>query len=161
MFGYCICKFEKSDSFQRYLDKFTKDEEKQIGIISFYGKQIKQLRTVAHSHPTLPIRVSTVDRFQGMERNIVIVSMVRSNKIQSSKNQQPDWKRYPDLGYPMQKSLGFAQSPNRLNVALSRAKRLLVIVGNRELFSSLEIYQRLFLIIETNKNNKVINQQEL
>ena len=64
-----LTKFEESGSFQRYLNKFTKDEEKQIGIISFYGKQIKQLRTVAHSHPTLPIRVSTVDRFQGMERN--------------------------------------------------------------------------------------------
>ena len=96
-----------------------------------------------------------------MERNVVIVSMVRSNAIQSSKNQQPDWKRYPDLGYPKQKSLGFAQSPNRLNVALSRAKRLLVIVGNRELFSSLEIYQRLFHTIEANKNNKVIKQQEV
>jgi hypothetical protein len=156
-----LTKFEKSRTFQRYLNKFSKDEDKQIGIISFYGKQIKQLRSVAHSHPALPIRVSTVDRFQGMERNIVIVSMVRSNTIQSSRNQQPDWKRYPDLGYPKQKSLGFAQSPNRLNVALSRAKRLLIIVGNRELFSSLEIYQRLFLTIEANKNNNVVKQQEV
>ena len=156
-----LTRFENSGSFQRYLNKFTKEEDKQIGIISFYGKQIKQLRAVAHKHTNLPIRVSTVDRFQGMERNIVIVSMVRSNTIQSSKNQQPDWKRYPDFGYPKQKSLGFAQSPNRLNVALSRAKRLLVIVGNKELFSTLEIYQRLFLTIETNKNNKVIKQQEV
>ena len=116
---------------------------------------------MAREHASLPIRVSTVDRFQGMERNIVIVSMVRSNIIQSSRNQQPDKKRYPELGYPKQTSLGFAQSPNRLNVALSRAKRLLVIVGNRELFSSLEIYQRLFLTIESNCNNKVINQNEL
>lgn len=153
--------FEKSESFQKYLDKFYKEEDKQIGIISFYGKQIKLLRSVAHSHPTLQIRASTVDRFQGVERNIVIVSMVRSNKIQSSKNQQPDFKRYPDLGYPKQKSLGFAQSPNRLNVALSRARRLLIIVGNRELFSSLEIYQRLFLTIEKNKNNSVIKQSEI
>lgn len=154
-------RFEESGSFQRYLNKFTNEEDKQIGVISFYGKQIKQLRSVAHSHPALPIRVSTVDRFQGMERNIVIVSMVRSNTIQSSRNQQPDWKRYPELGYPKQNSLGFAQSPNRLNVALSRAKRLLVIVGNRELFSSFEIYQRLFLKIDANKNNKIIKQQEV
>lgn len=154
-------RFEESGSFQRYLNKFNKEEDKQIGVISFYGKQIKQLRSVAHSHPNLPIRVSTVDRFQGMERNIVIVSMVRSNTIQSSRNQQPDWKRYPELGYPKQNSLGFAQSPNRLNVALSRAKRLLIIVGNRELFSSLEIYQRLFLTIDANKNNKVIKQGEV
>lgn len=156
-----LTKFEQSSSFLRYLSKFTKDEDKQIGVISFYGKQIKQLRTVAREHSSLPIRVSTVDRFQGMERNIVIVSMVRSNIIQSSRNQQPDKKRYPELGYPKQSSLGFAQSPNRLNVALSRAKRLLVIVGNRELFSNLEIYQRLFFTIEANHNNKVINQNEL
>lgn len=156
-----LTRFEESSSFQRYLNKFNKEEDKQIGIISFYGKQIKQLRSVARSHSTLPIRVSTVDRFQGMERNIVIVSMVRSNLIQSSRNQQPDKKRYPEYGYPKQFSLGFAQSPNRLNVALSRAKRLLIIVGNKELFSTLDIYQRLFLTIEANHNNKVINQDEL
>lgn len=156
-----LTKFEQSSSFLSYLNQFPKDEDKQIGIISFYGKQIKQLRSIAREHSSLPIRVSTVDRFQGMERNIVIVSMVRSNIIQSSRNQQPDKKRYPELGYPKQTSLGFAQSPNRLNVALSRAKRLLVIVGNKELFSNLEIYQRLFLTIESNHNNKVINQNEL
>ncbi|MCQ2071581.1 MAG: AAA domain-containing protein [Bacteroidaceae bacterium] len=156
-----LAKFESSDSFHSYLNKFSKDEDKQIGIISFYGKQIKQLRAIAHAHSTIPVRVSTVDRFQGMERNIVIVSMVRSNTIQSSRNQQPDWKRYPEFGYPKQCSLGFAQSPNRLNVALSRAKRLLVIVGNRELFSTHEIYQRLFDTIVANKNNKVFKQQDI
>lgn len=156
-----LTKFEQSSSFLSYLDQFSKDEDKQIGIISFYSKQIKQLRSIAREHFSLPIRVSTVDRFQGMERNIVIVSMVRSNIIQSSRNQQPDKKRYPELGYPKQTSLGFAQSPNRLNVALSRAKRLLIIVGNRELFSNLEIYQRLFLTIESNPNDKVINHNEL
>ena len=156
-----LSQFEGSDSFQRYLSKFNKDEDKQIGIISFYSKQIKQLRAIAHEHKSLPIRVSTVDRFQGMERNIVIVSMVRSHIIQSSRNQQPDRKRYPVFGYPVQRSLGFAQSPNRLNVALSRAKRLLVIVGNREHFSSSEMYQQLFLTIEMNKNNKVIKQEDL
>ena len=154
-------RFENSTTFQKYLSKFSKEEDKQIGIISFYGKQIKQLIGVAHKHPNLPIRVSTVDRFQGMERNIVIVSMVRSNIIQSSKNQKPDKKRYPDYGFPIQKSLGFAQSPNRLNVALSRAKRLLVIVGNKELFSQHDIYQRLFMTIEANINNKVISQEEV
>ena len=96
-----------------------------------------------------------------MERNIVIVSMVRSNIIQSSRDQKPDKKRYPELGYPVQKSLGFAQSPNRLNVALSRAKRLLIIVGNQELFSSLDIYQRLFTTIKTNSNNRILKQDEV
>lgn len=156
-----LTRFENSVSFQKYLKKFTKEEDKQIGIISFYGKQIRQLRSVATQHSSLPIRVSTVDRFQGMERNIVIVSMVRSHIIQSAKGQQPDWNRYPESGFPRQYSLGFAQSPNRLNVALSRAKRLLVIVGNRQLFSKLDIYQRLFSTIEANPNDKIIKQNEL
>lgn len=156
-----LSRFEHSQTFQNYLNKFSNEDDRQIGIISFYGKQIKQLRSIAHKHSSIPIRVSTVDRFQGMERNIVIVSMVRSNIIESAKNQQPDRRRYPEHGYPTQKSLGFAQSPNRLNVALSRAKRLLVIVGNRELFSKLDIYQRLFLTIEMNKNNKILKQGEV
>lgn len=104
-------RFEESSSFQRYLNKFNKEEDKQIGVISFYGKQIKQLRLVAHSHPSLPIRVSTVDRFQGMERNIVIVSMVRSNTIQSSRNQQPDWKRYPGVRLSQTKFFGLCSIP--------------------------------------------------
>lgn len=158
---HLLNRFEESSTFQKYLSKFTKEEDKQIGIISFYGKQIRQLRTMAFTHKGIPTRVSTVDRFQGMERNIVIVSMVRSNIIQSSKNQQPDRKRYPKYGFPEQQSLGFAQSPNRLNVALSRAKRLLVIVGNREHFSKLEIYRRLFLTIESNKNDRIVNQEEV
>lgn len=156
-----LSRFEASSSFNRYLSKFSKEEDKQIGIISFYGKQIKQLKAISYKHPNLSTRVSTVDRFQGMERNIVIVSMVRSNLIQSSKNQKADWKRYHDYGYATQNSLGFAQSPNRLNVALSRAKRLLVIVGNKELFSSLDIYNRLFSTIESNTNNKVLKQNEI
>jgi len=156
-----LTRFENSRTFKKYLDKFTNEEDKQIGIISFYGKQIRHLSEMSKNHPSIPIRVSTVDKFQGMERNIIIVSMVRSNIIQSTKNQQPDRKRYPEYGYPTQHSLGFAQSPNRLNVALSRAKRLLVIVGNRNHFSSLEIYERLFSTIEANHNNKIINQEEL
>ena len=64
-------------------------------------------------------------------------------------------------GYPTQRSLGFAQSPNRLNVALSRAKRLLIIIGNEELFSVLPIYKRLFNAIRANSNNIVVNQEEI
>lgn len=159
--GKLLDRFEESSTFARYLEKFDKEEDKQIGIISFYGKQIKQLRALANQHKDLPIRVSTVDRFQGMERNIIIVSMVRSNVIQTRKDEAPNFARYKKYGYPEQTSLGFAQSPNRLNVALSRAKRLLVIVGNEKLFSLHPIYAQLFLTIRNNPNNKIINQSEL
>lgn len=159
--GKLLDKFENSSTFNRYLDKFDNEEDKQIGIISFYGKQIKLIRSLARAHNNLPIRVSTVDRFQGMERNIIIVSMVRSNTIQAIKGETPNKRKYGELGYPEQNSLGFAQSPNRLNVALSRAKRLLIIVGNEKLFSRHPIYSLLFQTIRSNSNNKVINQSEL
>lgn len=147
-------------------------EEKQIGMISFYGKQINYLeRMLLESHNDLYcgkgkdndkknlIRLSTVDRFQGMERNIIIVSMVRSNKIASFQGQEPDFELYPELGYPKQESLGFAESPNRLNVALSRARRLLIVVGNSEHFCRKEIYQNVFETIQ--QNGKIISVEEL
>ncbi len=159
--GKLLDRFESSSTFLRYLNKFSKEEDRQIGIISFYGKQIKQIRALARLHKEIPIRVSTVDRFQGMERNIIIVSMVRSHVIQAHKDDSPNFARFQKYGYPEQQSLGFAQSPNRLNVALSRAKRLLVIVGNEKHFSKHPIYKKLFNTIRSNPNNKVIEQSEL
>ena len=135
-------------------------EEKQIGLISFYGKQIQYInKMLKEKHNETPIRLSTVDRFQGMERNIIIVSMVRSNKIASFQGQESDFDLYPVLGYPQQDSLGFAQSPNRLNVALSRARRLLIVVGNSEHFCRKDIYNNVFETIQ--QNGKIIDSDEL
>ena len=136
-----------SDSYKHYLREWNEIEDKQIGLISFYGKQLRLLRDVCKSIPKIPVRVSTVDRFQGMERNIVIVSMVRSNCITFDKDATPDFQRYPDFGYMPQDSLGFADSPNRLNVALSRAKRLLIIVGNSDHFRRHPIYDNVYRAI--------------
>jgi superfamily I DNA and/or RNA helicase len=134
-------------------------EEKQIGLISFYGKQIQYInKMLKEKHNEVPIRLSTVDRFQGMERNIIIVSMVRSNKIATFQGQQPD-ESYGELGYPKQESLGFAESPNRLNVALSRARRLLIVVGNCEHFCRKDIYKNVFKTIQ--QNGKIISAEEL
>ena len=135
-------------------------EEKQIGLISFYGKQIHYInKMLKEKHNETPIRLSTVDRFQGMERNIIIVSMVRSNKIASFQGQEADYDLYPDIGYQQQDSLGFAQSPNRLNVALSRARRLLIVVGNSKHFCQKPIYKNVFETIR--RNGKIIDYDEL
>jgi superfamily I DNA and/or RNA helicase len=146
-------------------------EEKQIGLISFYGKQISHLeKMLIQNHNDLYkgkgkendkknlIRLSTVDRFQGMERNIIIVSMVRSNKIASFQGQEPS-DIYGELGYPLQDSLGFAESPNRLNVALSRARRLLIIVGNSEHFCRKPIYNNVYNTIQN--DGKIVSAEEL
>ncbi|MEB2780806.1 AAA domain-containing protein [Algoriphagus sp. C2-6-M1] len=138
------------------------EEEKQIGIISFYGKQISYInKMLKEDHNDNPIRLSTVDRFQGMERNIVIVSMVRSNKIASSQNQEANYDLYSELGYPNQPSLGFAEFPNRLNVALSRARRLLIIVGNSEHFCQKDTYKNVFEAIKKSEYGKIIKMDEL
>lgn len=151
-----------SESFHDYNNKWPNNEDKQIGLISFYGKQLRLLRDMARefNREELPIRISTVDRFQGMERNIIIVSMVRSHCIQTERNQKPNYDKYGTDGYPEQKDLGFAQSPNRLNVALSRAKRLLIIVGDSKLFRTKEIYDNVYNTVLNHKNGKIIDANE-
>jgi superfamily I DNA and/or RNA helicase len=148
---------------KKELDNWLTDqsiEEKQIGLISFYGKQIFHLnKMLREKHQNLPFRLSTVDRFQGMERNIIIVSMVRSNKIASYPGQEPDFEKYIEYGYPKQESLGFAEFPNRLNVALSRARRLLIIVGNSEHFCRKEIYKNVYESIQ--QNGKTLSLEEI
>jgi len=108
-------------------DEDKRLQEQEVGVISFYGHQVKKLQDVrkyAQNDLNIPIRLKTVDKFQGMERNIVIVSTVRSNKIIRNGIVEPN------------SDIGFAKAPERLNVALSRARRLLVVVGNLHFFES-------------------------
>ena len=125
---------KNSKGFEKYFSHWEqiKSEEKklqeqEIGIISFYGHQVRKLQDVrrfAKSELKLPVRLKTVDKFQGMERNIIIVSTVRSSKLINN------GRVIPNNDY------GFAKSPERLNVALSRARRLLIVVGNLHFFES-------------------------
>ncbi|MFL6559654.1 MAG: AAA domain-containing protein, partial [Bacillus sp. (in: firmicutes)] len=66
--------------------------------------------------PHLTIRTGTVDRFQGMEMDVILLSMVRNHD-----NKQDD--------------IGFAKDYRRLNVALSRARELLVLIGSTKMFT--------------------------
>lgn len=100
------------------------DPRKQIGVISFYGKQLGRLkaqRDQLYKHhdkvkqpSVLDVRIDTVDRFQGMERPIVIVSLVRAVKKLHGGD--------------------FVRDFRRINVALSRAQTLLIIVGAKQTF---------------------------
>ncbi|WP_223278615.1 DEAD/DEAH box helicase [Nostoc sp. 'Peltigera membranacea cyanobiont' 232] len=106
------------------------EPKKEIGIITFYGAQLTLInKCISNDHrfPNLDIRTGTVDRFQGMEKAVVIVSMVRNNN---------------------QRRVGFAKTPERVNVAFSRAKELLVIVGCHNLFTSIPIYQEVSNVVE-------------
>ncbi|MFN6480002.1 translation initiation factor IF-2 N-terminal domain-containing protein [Nostoc sp. DedQUE07] len=92
------------------------EPKKEIAVITFYGAQLRKIdeRLQSKDFPSLQITTGTVDRFQGMERPVVIVSMVRNNS---------------------RGDVGFAKKPERVNVAFSRAQELLVIVGCHSLFT--------------------------
>lgn len=92
------------------------ENRKEIGIITFYGSQLRQIesRINPNDFPSLHIRTGTVDRFQGMEKQVIIVSLVRNNR---------------------HNEIGFARAPERVNVAFSRAQELLIIVGCHSLFT--------------------------
>jgi len=101
------------DLWDKGIEETLITSELQLGIISFYAAQIALIKKKLAVR-TNPPRIGTVDRFQGIEREVVIASLVRNNDI-------------PDIG--------FAKKPERINVALSRAKRLLVIIGCSALFT--------------------------
>jgi len=155
--GLVIELLKKSNGFEEYMKHWDSiddpnkiQEEKEIGLISFYGHQVNKLKEVAlkaRNTLNIPVRLNTVDKFQGMERNIIIVSTVRSDK----KSENGIEKTNDDIG--------FAKSPKRLNVALSRAKRLLIVVGNKNMFykfkdkSGNQIYKN---VIDTIKNEGIV-----
>ena len=64
-------------------------------------------------------KISSVDEFQGTEEDIIIVNLVRNNRNKNAGD--------------------FVKKFERINVALSRARRMLIIVGAREFFSSLQV----------------------
>jgi hypothetical protein len=129
----------KSEGFSAYMNAFKKEEDREIGIVSFYGKQVEKLSELIEEYGAmqLPLRLRTVDKFQGMERNIMIVSTVRSNtqmdaphenKEGQASNMEPKVRKNNDIG--------FAKDFRRVNVAFSRARRLLIIVGNESHFAN-------------------------
>ena len=152
---------EGYSEYMKYWDDNIKNEErrnqeKEIGVISFYSQQVKCLREVkAYAKKNgMRVKLNTVDKFQGMERNIIIVSTVRSNKYKTGNTISPN------------NNPGFAKSPERLNVALSRARRLLVVVGNSDFFNQVKnpnngslLYHN--VIEEMQKHHEIIDYKTL
>jgi hypothetical protein len=111
-----------------------------MGVISPYRRQNNRIRrSLAMIDPWIAtsVRVDTVDRFQGGERDIIFVSLTNSNSAAVIGSLHADWRR--------------------MNVALSRARRSLVIVGDRRTFTrqgdaseemAKERYRRLFSVLD-------------
>ncbi|WP_458455396.1 IGHMBP2 family helicase [Methanobrevibacter sp.] len=96
-------------------------DAEDIGIISPYADQVKLIQDKT------PIEVKTVDGFQGREKEIIIISTVRSNT---------------------NGNIGFLKDLRRLNVAITRAKRKLIIIGNKETLKTNPTYSRLIDFVE-------------
>ncbi|KGL92149.1 Putative helicase Mov10l1, partial [Charadrius vociferus] len=86
-----------------------------IGVITPYRKQVEKIRFLLRSIDLGDIKVGTVEEFQGQEYMVIILSTVRSHE-----GLVGDDKYY----------LGFLSNPKRFNVAITRAKALLIVVGN-------------------------------
>jgi hypothetical protein len=156
-------KLSTAEGFKEYMDhwdtlkeEYKRNEEKEIGVISFYGRQVSRIKKNVRPRARqlgLRIKINTVDKFQGMERNIVIVSTVRSNKAVHGTGIEENHKA------------GFADSPERLNVALSRARRLLIVVGNKDFFATIKDKQGNYLYLnairEIERQGKVIEYKDL
>ena len=146
-----------------YLCHIDRHGTMPVAFITFYRAQKLQFDSkvfAGSSNSTekrwknLNIRVDTVDRFQGAESPIVIVSMVRSAPLH--KGGQEHLKRLLKQSVPLQNVLvnynanknqvnimpphtGFAKSPNRVNVAFSRAQNLLIVLGNRWAWNGVKV----------------------
>ena len=103
------------------------EEKVDVGIISPYRAQVQYLRSLIRRVPFFKpfrhlISVNTVDGFQGQERDVIIVSLVRSN----------------DAG-----DIGFLRDLRRMNVAITRARMKLLIIGNADTLRRHRFYSRL------------------
>ena len=93
-----------------------------IGIISPYADQVKYIRSEWEGESefeNIQVEIDTIDGFQGQEKDVVYISLVRSNDLQQ---------------------IGFLSDLRRLNVALTRAKKKLIIIGDSATLGSHKIY---------------------
>ena len=107
-------------------EMITSEKGKKLtyGVISFYKAQVDEIiEKLKKEGLNDKVKVGSVDAFQGMEFDVMFLSVVRTNTKESLNS------RFP---------YGFLASENRLCVALSRQKRLLVVVGDSDIFYSKE-----------------------
>ena len=119
-----------------YLTKIGKqrvlDERIDVGIISPYRAQVQYLKSLIKKYEFFKpyrriISVNTVDGFQGQERDVILISLVRSN----------------DEG-----QIGFLKDLRRMNVAMTRARMKLIILGNKDTMTKHPFYKKLWEYVE-------------
>lgn len=105
-------------------EHYTKETFPSIGVISPYRHQVELLKELVPSSPELKelqasITVNTIDSFQGQERDVIYISMTRSNS---------------------DSAIGFLSEVRRMNVAMTRARKKLVVIGDSATLSQFPFY---------------------
>ena len=125
-----------------YFTKISKQrvlsESIDVGIISPYRAQVQYLKKLIKKYEFFKpyrrlISVNTVDGFQGQERDVILISLVRSN----------------DEG-----QIGFLKDLRRMNVAMTRARMKLIILGNKETMTKHPFYKKLWEYVEAINNHE-------
>ncbi|KAM9758598.1 putative helicase mov-10-B.1 [Menidia menidia] len=108
---------------------------KDIGIITPYRKQVEKIQKALKSVPDLSrwcdlreLKVGSVEEFQGQEKRIIMVSTVRSTSSY--------------IKMDTQYNIGFLSNKKRFNVALTRAKSLLIVIGNPVILKTDPIWKK-------------------
>jgi ATP-dependent RNA/DNA helicase IGHMBP2 len=105
----------------------------EIGIISPYREQVKHLKEIIRANEFVDniaiIDINTIDSFQGQERDIIYISLVRSNE---------------------KGEIGFLSDYRRMNVALTRARKKLIVIGDSATLGNIPFYNRFLQYIEKN-----------
>ena len=114
------------------------EERIDVGIISPYRTQVQYLKKLIKKYEFFKpyrrlISVNTVDGFQGQERDVILISLVRSN----------------DEG-----QIGFLKDLRRMNVAMTRARMKLIILGNKDTMTKHPFYKKLWEYVEAINNNE-------
>ena len=119
--------------FQRVGKQRILDDRIDVGIISPYRAQVQYLKRLIKKRPFFKpyrhlISVNTVDGFQGQERDVILISLVRAN----------------DAG-----QIGFLRDLRRMNVAMTRARMKLFILGDAPTMTRHPFYKKLFDYVQT------------
>ena len=121
---------------ERYFTKIGKqrilEEQIDVGIISPYRAQVQYLRRLVKKREFFKpfrrlITVNTVDGFQGQERDVIVISLVRSNA---------------------EGQIGFLRDLRRMNVAITRARMKLLIIGDSATLTRHPFYRKLWEYVE-------------
>lgn len=121
---------------REYLQKIGRervlDERIDVGLISPYKAQVQYLRQLIRKDVFFKpyrqlITVNTVDGFQGQERDVILISLVRANE---------------------EGQIGFLNDLRRMNVAMTRARMKLIVLGDASTLTRHPFYQRLYEYIE-------------